>query len=81
VVAGAVRLPFRDFFFGSALGMLPGTLAITVFADSLLAVVLRPGWGSLASLAAVGAAIVGAALLLRRWLVGRMRRKGDRNGG
>jgi phosphatidylserine/phosphatidylglycerophosphate/cardiolipin synthase-like enzyme/uncharacterized membrane protein YdjX (TVP38/TMEM64 family) len=75
VVAGAVRIPFRDFFFGSALGMIPGTLAITVLADSVLEVLLAPDWASLVTLAAVAGTIVAGALVLRRWLRGRLRRK------
>jgi phosphatidylserine/phosphatidylglycerophosphate/cardiolipin synthase-like enzyme/uncharacterized membrane protein YdjX (TVP38/TMEM64 family) len=75
VVAGAVRIPFRDFFVGSALGMIPGTLAITVFADRVLAVLLAPDWANLAVLGGVSAAIVAAALILRRWLRGRLPRR------
>jgi uncharacterized membrane protein YdjX (TVP38/TMEM64 family) len=80
LVAGAVHIRFRDFLIGSALGMVPGTLAITVFADSLLAAVLRPDWANLAVLGAVTATIVAFALLLRRWLRGRFRRR-RRHGG
>ncbi|MEF8793281.1 VTT domain-containing protein [Thiohalorhabdus sp.] len=79
LVAGAVRLPFRVFFTGSALGLIPGTLAIAVFADSLLAVVLRPDWENLAILGGVSAAMVTGALLLRRWLRVRLPGKGGRS--
>lgn len=80
VVAGAVRIPFRHFFVGSALGLIPGTLAIAVFADSLLAVLLRPDWANLGVLAGVSAVIVAAALVLRHWL-GKREAPGGWRGG
>ena len=45
IVAGASRINLRDFLAGTAIGMLPGILAITVFADQLLEAFKDPSWG------------------------------------
>ena len=42
LVAGASHIKLRDFIWGTLVGMLPGILAITVFANSLLRVVQQP---------------------------------------
>ena len=42
LVAGASHIKLKDFIWGTLLGMLPGILAITVFANSLLRVVQQP---------------------------------------
>ncbi len=42
LVAGASHIKLRDFIWGTLLGMLPGILAITVFANSLIQVVQHP---------------------------------------
>jgi phosphatidylserine/phosphatidylglycerophosphate/cardiolipin synthase-like enzyme/uncharacterized membrane protein YdjX (TVP38/TMEM64 family) len=68
IVAGAIRIPLRDFTIGTAIGMLPGTLAATVFGDQLEVALRNPGE---VNLWIVGGAIVlltTATLLVRRWL-------------
>jgi uncharacterized membrane protein YdjX (TVP38/TMEM64 family) len=75
MVAGAVNLPYHSFLLGSAIGMVPGTLAIIVFADRLLAAVLAPDPESLGVLAGVTVVIVAATLVLRRLLRKRVRRR------
>jgi uncharacterized membrane protein YdjX (TVP38/TMEM64 family) len=42
LVAGASHIKARDFIIGTVLGMLPGILGITVFADSLVRTVQEP---------------------------------------
>lgn len=42
LVAGATHIKLRDFIWGTLLGMLPGILAITVFAGSLLRAIQQP---------------------------------------
>lgn len=72
VVAGTVRVKLRHFMLGTALGILPGTLASTVFGDQLQAAMVDPH--------AVNYWLLGAVLLLlavtmwgvRRWLVSSM---------
>ena len=43
VVAGAIRIRLWHFLLGTAIGMLPGTLAATVFADRLQTALRSPG--------------------------------------
>lgn len=48
LVAGASHIKTRDFVLGTLLGMLPGILGLTVFADSLLKTVQEPKPGQIA---------------------------------
>jgi uncharacterized membrane protein YdjX (TVP38/TMEM64 family) len=50
MVAGASRIKFKDYLFGTALGMTPGILTITVFADRLIVTLRDPYWGNIAIL-------------------------------
>jgi len=63
LVAGASHIKLKDFLLGTALGMLPGIIAITVFADRVAAAVNNPKWSNIAVAAAI--AIV---LALGLWL-------------
>ena len=63
MVAGASHIKLTDFLLGTALGMLPGIVAITVFADRVAAVARNPHWTNIA--VAAGIAIV---LALGIWL-------------
>ena len=68
LVAGASHIRFRDFLLGTIFGMVPGTIAITVFSDRLAAAVHHPSPVNIALL--VGSAIVigTAAFAAYRWL-------------
>jgi len=68
IMAGAFHIRFRDFIFGTILGMAPGILAITVFERQLEMAIREPGAGSLGLLAAVVAAIAVTAVIVRRRL-------------
>jgi uncharacterized membrane protein YdjX (TVP38/TMEM64 family) len=68
MVAGASHIRFRDFSFGTLLGMAPGVLAITVFERSLEQAVAEPAAGNFLLLGAVLVAVVGLAWGVRRWL-------------
>ena len=57
LVAGASRIRFRDFLIGTAVGMLPGIAAITVFADRLVDVALDPSAANIGIAAAIAAAL------------------------
>jgi uncharacterized membrane protein YdjX (TVP38/TMEM64 family) len=70
LVAGASHIRFRDFALGSLVGLLPGVLAIALFADSVVRSVRHPHAGSFAWLTAVVIAITLAMLWFRRWLRG-----------
>jgi uncharacterized membrane protein YdjX (TVP38/TMEM64 family) len=68
LVAGASHIRFRDFALGTLVGLLPGILAIALFADSLVRSIRDPDAGSFAWLAGVVIAIAATMLWLRKWL-------------
>lgn len=68
IVAGAIRIPLRDFTIGTALGMLPGTLAATVFGDQLQIALRDPAEVNPWIVGGVVVALTAATLLVRRWL-------------
>jgi len=68
MVAGALGIRFRDFMLGNVVGLLPGILGLTIFADRLGRVLRHPGPRNIATLVALAAAIVGAVWWLRRRL-------------
>jgi len=68
LAAGASHVRLRDFLLGTALGMLPGIAAITVFSDRVLAVLREPSATALALLLMVAAAVAAGAYALNRWL-------------
>jgi uncharacterized membrane protein YdjX (TVP38/TMEM64 family) len=62
MIAGASHIRLRDFLIGTGLGMLPGILAITLFADRLLQSFKNPNW--INALVVAGLALV---LILVSW--------------
>ena len=56
LLAGASRIRFRDYLIGTAVGMVPGVLAISIFADRLILAVKDPKWWNIAI--AIGLAVV-----------------------
>jgi phosphatidylserine/phosphatidylglycerophosphate/cardiolipin synthase-like enzyme/uncharacterized membrane protein YdjX (TVP38/TMEM64 family) len=80
LVAGASHIRFRDYALGTALGMLPGMLALTVFSDRVAAVVRDPSPTALAVLAAIAGFIVAGALGVRAWLKYRVAQRGVASG-
>jgi len=68
LVAGASHIRFRDFALGTLVGLLPGLVAIALFADGLVQSIRDPDSGSFAWLAAVVIVIALAAFGLRKWL-------------
>ncbi len=69
VIAGAIHMRLRDFLLGTAIGMLPGTLAATVFGDQLHAGLQDPGQVNYWLIGGVVVALVVASALVRRWLL------------
>jgi phospholipase D1/2 len=57
LVAGASRVKFKDFLLGTVLGMTPGIVAISIFADRLVAAVKEPNWGSIITVVAIATAL------------------------
>ena len=73
MVAGASHIRLGDFVLGTLLGMAPGIVAVTLFADRIAAGVRDPNPATLAWLA-VSIVVVGVfAWLLRKWLMHRNR--------
>ncbi len=68
LVAGASHIRPRDFALGTLAGMVPGTLAITLFEEGLVNALKNPQLGNYLILGGVIAAAVAGGWLLRRWL-------------
>jgi uncharacterized membrane protein YdjX (TVP38/TMEM64 family) len=75
LVAGASRLRFQDFVIGSAIGLLPGIVGISLFADRLAATIQKPDIPTFAMLAAVVAALIAGGFAFWRW---EQRQRNDR---
>lgn len=67
LVAGASHIRLRDFSWGTLLGMLPGIAAMTIFADSLVAVIKNPQPGKIGVFVLVLTVIVVLTTLLQRY--------------
>jgi phosphatidylserine/phosphatidylglycerophosphate/cardiolipin synthase-like enzyme/uncharacterized membrane protein YdjX (TVP38/TMEM64 family) len=70
LVAGASHIRFRDFALGTLLGLIPGTLALAVLSDRVLAAVRSPDLATVAVLGAVLALVALGSWMLRRWAGG-----------
>jgi len=68
MVAGATHIKFRDFMIGTALGMGPGILGLTVFADSVARAVHNPAPSTLAWVAGIIIVLGLGTFTIRRWL-------------
>jgi uncharacterized membrane protein YdjX (TVP38/TMEM64 family) len=67
MVAGASHIKLKDFLTGTALGMLPGIIAIMVFADRVAAAVKNPDWTNIAFAAGIALVLgVGGWLTQKR---------------
>lgn len=66
--AGALRMPWRDYVLGTALGVLPSTVLLCVFTRQLLRFAHQPGWSTGLLLAGWGVLVAGAYGVLRRQL-------------
>jgi phosphatidylserine/phosphatidylglycerophosphate/cardiolipin synthase-like enzyme/uncharacterized membrane protein YdjX (TVP38/TMEM64 family) len=67
MMAGASHIRFRDFILGSALGLLPGMLGISLFADRLAALIRTPGPAAFALLVPAVAAIAAGFWFFLQW--------------
>ena len=68
MAAGAFGIGFRDYMLGNAIGVLPGILALTLFADRLGSTLRHPRGANLVMLAAVALALVAVLSWIRRRL-------------
>lgn len=69
MVAGALGIRFRDFMLGNLLGLFPGILGLTLFADRLGRVLRNPAPHEIATFAVLAAAVMAALQWLRRRLL------------
>ncbi len=74
LVAGASHIRFRDYAFGTLLGMVPGALALTLFSDQMVAAIASPETFRLASLLILALIIGAGTWWLSRWLLRRQQR-------
>ncbi len=72
MVAGASQIRLRDFLLGTALGMLPGIVAITMFAGRLLAALKHPDWSNIAIAGGIALVVVVAGWLAQNRLRSRL---------
>jgi len=68
MVAGVSHISFRDFCVGSLIGITPGILAMTLFANGLLQLLLAPGTGTALAITGLALVIAGGAWAIHRWL-------------
>ncbi len=66
MVAGGSHIKTRDFIIGTVIGMLPGILGITVFADSLMRTIKNPDPTQIAIFAGVVIGVAGIMYGLKR---------------
>jgi phosphatidylserine/phosphatidylglycerophosphate/cardiolipin synthase-like enzyme/uncharacterized membrane protein YdjX (TVP38/TMEM64 family) len=57
MVAGASRIKVQDYLLGTAIGMAPGIIGITVFMDRLVVAIMDPFWGNIAAAMTVAFAV------------------------
>jgi uncharacterized membrane protein YdjX (TVP38/TMEM64 family) len=67
LVAGAIRIKLFDFTLGTAIGILPGTLATTVFGDQLEAALRDPAEINYWLVAGAALLLIVAILVVRKW--------------
>lgn len=70
MVAGALRIKLWQYVLGTMMGMMPGTIATTVFANQIETALGDPAHINYWVVAAVFAVFVALTLLARRWMAG-----------
>jgi phospholipase D1/2 len=73
LAAGAVRMPFRDFLYGTLLGMCPGVVGITFFTKQLEQMIRRPSPFNMVVLVGTLFIMLAGIVALRRWIAGKQR--------
>ncbi|MEJ2687454.1 MAG: VTT domain-containing protein [Gammaproteobacteria bacterium] len=68
MVAGVSHISFRDFCVGSLIGITPGILAMTLFANGLVHLLLAPGTATALAITGLALVIAGGAWAIHRWL-------------
>jgi uncharacterized membrane protein YdjX (TVP38/TMEM64 family) len=70
MIAGASHIKLKDYMIGTAIGMLPGILAITIFADRLLHTIQNPGWVNVLIAAVLALVLIAGSWWMKRRLAG-----------
>jgi uncharacterized membrane protein YdjX (TVP38/TMEM64 family) len=68
LIAGASHIKLKDFLIGTAVGMLPGVLSITLFTDRLLQAFRQPNWVNFGVAGLLAAALTGGFWWLKNRL-------------
>jgi phospholipase D1/2 len=71
LAAGAIGVRLRDYAIGTALGVLPGTIALTAFGRQLREIIEQPTWKNVGLLLAVIVGWIALSLVLQRWAAAR----------
>ncbi|WP_459713338.1 VTT domain-containing protein [Paraburkholderia sp. 2C] len=71
LVAGASHIGFRDYLAGTAIGMAPGIVLATTFAQQLVAAIHHPSLAGILLVGAIGAVLVGISIALHRFFARR----------
>lgn len=71
VALGAARIRYRDFLFGTALGLVPGMILLSGAATQLRAWIASPDLPHAALFLAAGVALVGGGWAIRLWMARR----------
>jgi phospholipase D1/2 len=66
LIAGASHIKLRDFFIGTVIGLLPGIITLTLFADSLIETIKHPDLSQVMILIGVMALVVLATFGLKK---------------
>ena len=74
LIAGASHIRLKDYLLGTAAGMLPGILVITLFADRLLHTIQDPGWVN----GLIAAALAVVMIAGNVWVTKRLSGKGGK---
>ena len=75
LAAGASHIRFSDYMIGTAIGMLPWTLAITLVSEQFFRALRAPTWGGAVAAGVVLLLFIGAGWLVRRWVSAWWRRR------
>jgi uncharacterized membrane protein YdjX (TVP38/TMEM64 family) len=70
MIAGASHLKLKDYMIGTAIGMLPGILAITIFADRLLHTIQNPGWVNVLIAVVLALVLIAGSWWMKKRLAG-----------
>jgi len=70
LIAGASHIELKDYLIGTAVGMLPGILAITIFADRLLHSIQNPDWINILIAVALATGLILGSWWIKKRLAG-----------